>query len=206
MAVVPPNLTQSYHNNQSISNPVFQSILMLIVIVLFSWFVLKPRLATFNDTRAQITAAEAQFKKLDAERNDLDLLVKKLQSSPEEVSIVDEALPLNGRISKVSYLLSDLVGRSGMTLGVLGVDDSSKIVAAGDKEVIKEPFKPGRTLHTITVTASLSGSMEQLKNLLELIEGNARVLDVESLQVLGGDEVTKFRLTVKAYSFEYGAQ
>jgi tRNA (Thr-GGU) A37 N-methylase len=44
--------------------------------------------------------------------------------------------------------------------------------------------------------------MEQLKNLLQLMETNGRVLDVDSLQILGGDPVTKFKIVVKAYAYE----
>lgn len=203
MAVIPPNLTQSYHNNQSLKNPLLQSILVIIVIVLFSWFVLRPRLTTFNESRAQVQAAEAQFSKVESEKRDLDKLINELNSSPDELKAVDEALPLNGRISRVEYMMSQLVSDSGMTLAILGVDDTSKVIAAGDKAVLAEPFMPGRTLHTVTLTVSLTGTIEQLQNLLSLIENNTRVLDVDTLQILGGDEVTTFRLTVKAYSYEH---
>ncbi len=44
--------------------------------------------------------------------------------------------------------------------------------------------------------------MEQFKNLLQLIETSGRVLDIDSVEVIGGEPLTKFRITVKAYAYE----
>lgn len=200
MAILPKNLNETYQKQSS--NPVIQVILVLIVLVLFSWFLFRPRLATFNESRAQLKAAQNQLDTIESDQRDLDRLVKELRASKDEVAMVDEALPLNGRTSKTYMLLDNLVRSSGMSLAVISTDDTSSIISAGDKEMLANPFKSGRTLHTITISASVTGTMEQLKNLLQLMETNGRVLDVQSLQILGGDPVTKFRLTVKAYAYE----
>lgn len=202
MAILPSNLTESYRNKAA-SNPVFQIILVLIVLVLFSWFIFRPQLAKFNESRAEVATAEEQLNKVETDRRELNRLINELQASPDEITIVDEALPLNGRISKANVLLDTLVQTSGMSLAVISADDVVQTIDAGDKDVINNPYQPGRTLHTITINASVTGTMEQLKNLLELIETNGRLLDVDSLQILGGSELTKFRLTIKAYSYEY---
>jgi Tfp pilus assembly protein PilO len=202
MALLPPNLTESYRNKAA-SNPVFQIILVLIVLVLFSWFIFRPQLAKFNESRAAVATAEEQLNKVETDRRELNRLVNELHSSPDEITIVDEALPLNGRISKAYVLLDTLVRASGMSLAVISADDAVQTIDAGDKDVLQNPYQPGRTLHTITIAASVTGTMEQLKNLLQNIETNGRLLDVDSLQILGGSDLTKFRLSIKAYSYEY---
>lgn len=201
MAIIPPSLTETY-KAKSLGSPVIQGVLVLIVLILFSWFIFRPRLAQFNESRAEVNAAKQQLDKIESDQRELNRLVNELRSSPDEVAILDEALPLSGRISKVNVLLDNLVRSSGMTLAVISADDTQKIISAGDKSILQNPYQPGRTLHTITISTSITGTMEQLKNLLQLMETNGRVLDVESLQIMGGDPVTKFRLTVKAYAYE----
>ncbi len=187
---------------QHAGSPVFQSIFFLIVIILFSWFLLKPWLTKTLDGRAELRTNQEVLNALESDQRELNLLVNELKSSPDEITLLDEALPLTGRITKVNVLLDKLVRDSGMTLAVLSADDTQSIISAGDKPVLQNPYNPGRKLHTVTVTASITGTMEQLKSLLQLMETNGRVLDVESLQILGGEPVTKFNLTVKAYSYE----
>lgn len=201
MAINTQNRTTAFAAKQA-GNPVFQSIFLIIVIVLFAWFLLRPWLEKTLDTRAELNTEQKVLDSIQADQRELNRLVNQLRTSPEEIALVDEALPLNGRISKVNVLLDSLVRSSGMTLAVLSADDTQSIVSAGDKTVLANPYQPGRKLHTITVSASITGTMEQLKNLLQLMETNGRVLDVESLQILGGEPVTKFRMTVNAYAYE----
>lgn len=183
-------------------SPIFQAALILIVLVLFSWFILKPWLSKSLDTRAQLNSAQDQLDSIEADQRELNRLVSELQSSPDEVALVDEALPLNGRVSKVNVLLDNLVRTSGMTLSILSSEETKDIVSAGDKTMLANPYQPGRVLHTVTVSAAINGTMEQLKNFLQLMETNGRVLDVSSLEIIGGEPITKFEITVKAYAFE----
>ncbi len=183
-------------------NPIFQAVLILIVLVLFSWFILKPWLSKTLDTRSQLKSAQQQLDALESDQRELNRLVNELRSSPDEIALVDEALPLNGRVSKVNVLLDNLVRTSGMTLSILASEETKNIVSAADKAMLENPYQPGRVLHTVTVSAAISGTMEQLKNFLQLMETNGRVLDVSSLQIIGGEPITKFQITVKAYAYE----
>ncbi len=202
MALIPQNITDTINKNRSTGSNVLQAFLLIVVLVLFSWFLMKPKISQSLQTRAELKVANDQKAKIALDEKEMKALVEKLHSSPDDVALVDEALPLSGRISKVDVLLDKMVRDSGMTLTLLSADDTSKVISAGDKNLLENPFQPGRTLHTMTVSASVSGTMEQLKNLLHLMESNGRVLDVESLQILGGDPVTRFKITVKAYAYE----
>jgi len=196
------NINLNFAKAKNVGNPVLQSTLLIIILLVFSWFLLRPKLSQYFTTRANVQSAQTQLSKVESEQKQLDTLVSQLKSSPDDVKLVDEALPLSGRITKVDVLLNSMVQSSGMTLTVLSSNDTQSIVSAGDKQILQNPFQPGRTLHTITINASVSGTMEQLKNLLQLMETNGRVLDVDSLEIVGGDPVTKFKLTVKAYAYD----
>ncbi len=194
--------TQNSYQRRDFGNPVVQIVLLLIVIVLFSWFILLPKVSKTLTSRSALKASQNQLAKIESDQRELNQLVSKLKSSPEDVALVDEALPLNDRTSKTYVLLDSLVKSSGMTSTLINADDSKDVISAGDKATLQNPYQPGRSLHTITITASISGTMEQFRNLLQLIESNGRVLDVQSVDMIGGESETKFRLVVKAYTYE----
>lgn len=201
MAMNAPTISSNYQR-RDFGNPIVQVVLLLIILVLFSWFILKPKYAQYNQRKADLSTAQSQLKKIQNEQLDLDKLVKQLHSSADDVALLDEAVPLNGRISKVYVLLSGLVQNSGLSLGIISADETQSIISAGDKTTLADPYKGSRTLHTIIVSAQVNGSMEQFKNLLQLIETNGRLLDVDSVEVIGSDTQPKFRIKVKAYAYE----
>lgn len=201
MAMNPPSIINSARRRE-FGNPIIQIVLLLIVLVLVSWFVIKPKITAVIEQRKELKLAEQKMDKVEEDQRDLNRLISELRSSPDEIALVDEALPLNGRVSKAYVLLDGLIRLSGMSSALLSADDTSKFVAAGDKDELQNPYKPGRKLHTITLTTSVTGTMEQFKSLLQIIETNGRVLDVENVNILGGDDETKFRITVNAYSYE----
>lgn len=202
MSINPPSIQNSDNHSKDYNNPIVQIVLLLIVLVIFSWFVLKPKLSHSTETRTNLKAAEAQLGSVKQDQEALGQLVSDLREANDEVSKVDEALPLSGRISKVYVLLDTMVRSSGMTLSLINSDDSSGAISAADKEVLENPYQPGRELHVVTLNTTVSGTMEQFKNLLQLIETNGRVLDIADVKVIGGEPLTKFEISVKAYSYE----
>lgn len=202
MAMNPPQMKNSFQR-RDFGNPAVQIVLAAIILVLFSWFILLPKYHDYQNNRVQLAAAKEQLTKIETDQRDLNRLVNELKSSPEEIEKIDEALPLTGRVSRVYVVLDNLVRSSAMSMSLLSVDDTTDIISAGDKAVLADPYKPGRSLHTLTVSASVVGTMEQFRNLLQLIETSSRVLDVDSVEIVAGDDGSAtFRLTVKAYSYE----
>lgn len=203
MALTPPSISNN-NGRKDFSNPTIQIVILMIIVVLFSWFLLKPKLATTMETRKSLDTANAKLKQIENDKRDLNKLVNELQSSKKEVALVDEALPLGGRISKVNLLLENLVQTSGMTLALMNAEDTDEIISAGNKEVLKNPYQPGRALHTAEISLSVSGNMEQFRNLLQLIETNSRILDIKEVEVAAGENEndTKFIITIQAYAFE----
>ncbi|MDQ3018734.1 MAG: hypothetical protein M3Q64_02600 [bacterium] len=201
MAFSPPSIQLMYHNRQ-LTSPLVQVVLFSIVIVLFSWFIVKPQVAKVRARHSELNIAKAQLAKVDQDGRDLNRLVNQLQASSNEIAITDEALPLNGRATKLHVLLDSLVRSSGMELAQVSVEDLGTIISAGNKQTIENPFGVSRKLQTTTLLASVTGTVDQFKSLLELIETNGRVLDITSMEIMGGEPVTRFRIKVRAYAFE----
>jgi Tfp pilus assembly protein PilO len=202
MAMDTPILNKNAAKIRDYGSPVIQVILLLVVLVLFSWYMIKPKLADLKVTKADLQSSQDQLAGVQQDKKDLTRLISDLHSATTDVAKVDEALPLNDRVSKLYLYMDSLVRSSGMTLTLISQDDVSGSVVAGDKKLLENPFQPGRQLHTISIGTSVSGTMEQFKNLLQLMETSGRVIDVDDIEVIGGDPITKFRLNVKAYSYE----
>ncbi len=201
MAFQAPSIHSVYQNKQ-FNNPLSQIILLLIVISLFSWFLFKPKLSEVITNRHTLTAAKSQLAAIDNEKRELNRLVSQLSSAGGDVSLIDEALPLSGRTSKPHILLENLAKSSGMVVVQITPDNTDDIISAGNKAVLADPFKAARKLNDATFTVSVTGTIDQFKNFLQLLETNGRVLDVTSLEVTGGEDVTKFRIKLKTYSYE----
>lgn len=205
MTLNTPIVKKSYQI-KDFGNPLIQIILLAVIFSLFSWFILKPKYKETMDNRSQLSVAEKQLEQITKDQADLKQLVTKLNASTDQVALVDEALPLNGRISKANVLMESLVQASGMSIAQLTTSDSQKTISAGDKAKIANPFQAQRKLNTITMTLSLTGNLDQFRNLLELIETNGRVLDVETMDVTSDDNGSKFRIIVNAYAYDGGAE
>ena len=201
MAMNPP-INMKSSGRRDFANPIIQIVLLLVVLVLSSWFVVRPKIVATLEQRKLLKAAEQKMSKVEDEEKELNRLIKEIKSSPEDVALVEEALPLNGRASKAYVLLDNLIRLSGMSATLISANDTSDLLSAGDKDELVNPYKPDRELHTVFLTASVTGTMEQFRSLLQIIETNGRVLDVENVNILGGEAETKFRITVKAYSYE----
>lgn len=201
MAFHTPTIESVYKNKQ-INSPLSQIVLMIIIIGLFSWFLFKPKLGTVIAKRTELKESKLQLAAIDNEKRELNRLIMDLQGASDEVAITEEAMPLSGRISKPQILLESLARSSGMLVVQMTPDDTDNIISAGNKAVLADPFAVQRKLMITEFTVTATGTIEQFKNYLQLLETNGRILDVTSLEIDGGEPVTKFRVKVKTYSYE----
>ncbi len=201
MAFNPPSIQNMYDNKQ-LTSPLVQIVLLLVVIVLFSWFLVKPKINESTDLHRTLAAKKQQLGKLQSEKQELNRLISQMQDSAEDIKLLDEAVPLTGRVTKLNVLIENLAQSSGMQIGQLSADGMDEVISAGNKDVLENPYEAKRSLQTATVSVLLIGNIEQFRNFLELLETNGRILDVSSLDVVGGDAVTRFRVKLKAYAYE----
>jgi Tfp pilus assembly protein PilO len=166
-----------------------------------AWFFIRPQAATLKSKRAELQQQQALLEGAQQETKDLSRLVTQLQASDREVALLDEALPLETRVTKLQVLLNSLVTASGMRLGPVNVETAALGVAAGDKKTLDNPFGANRKLQTITLDLMVEGNVDQFRNLLRLIESNSRIVDIVSVDITDETEESSFRIKLKAYSY-----
>jgi Tfp pilus assembly protein PilO len=186
---------------QQLSNPYTQIVLLGVIIALLSFFIVGPKYRAVQSSGADADAISAQRQQVESEKENLAKLMAKLENSKQDIAVTDEALPLNGRVSGLYALLESLVKNSSMQLAEISAADGVTLVVAADKAESKG-LKADRKLLTTKVSLSVVGDMQQLKNLLESIETNPRVMDVDSLNIAANEEGVRFKIELKAYAYE----
>lgn len=188
--------------SQQIQNPMLQSVLIMIVLIVFGWFVIGPKYVKTNETRDKLATLQEQRENLEADQQDLNRLISKLEESESEVKLLDETIPLTGRPTKIALLLETYAQNSGVSLTQLNVSTPEDFVASGNKQELENPFQSNRELATIDVSVTAVGSIEQFRNFLILLEQSGRLIDVDTLNVASGEDSESFNLRLKTYAYE----
>lgn len=193
---------ENFAQRQQITGPLGQSVLLVVVIVLIGWFLVKPAYSAYQERHTSLQTAKQQLSDVEKDKADLDRLVSQLHNSEQDVKITDEALPLNGRISKLDVLINSLATTAGMQVTQIDVPDSADTIAAGNTDEVKDPFGQTRSLQTTKANVFVSGNIDQFRNFLQLLETSGRIIDVSGMNITTGEGVTRFQLTLKAYAYE----
>lgn len=196
-----PNLKQVARSKQ-LQSPIFQSILLIVAGLLLWWFVIAPKYSSVMDKRTELTTINGQKALFEQEQAELNQLIAKLESSDSQVKLLDEALPLSSRPTQIAVLLESYARSSSLQLSQVNIQNLDKTIAAGDKEVLDKPYSVDRSLLTVKVSVSVSGTIDQFKNFLELLETSGRIVDVSSLEVSSADGATKFSVDLTTYAYE----
>lgn len=188
--------------SKQLQSPLLQAVLLIVVVVLFGWFIVIPKYNTVSTQRADLAELEQKRSTLEKDRADLNTLISKMKSSEKDVKLVDEALPLSSRPTRIALLLETFARSSGMETSQISINGLDKTSGAGDKALLDDPYGKPRSLNTVDVTVGLSGTIDQFKNFLTLLENSGRIVDVDKLEVTAGDTATTFHVNIKTYAFE----
>lgn len=179
---------------------VFSLVALLIAFILIMIFLVFPQQSLVSEQKNQLAADAASQQELANYEAKLNSLLSDLQSSSNEANLLllDAAIPLDTRISKVHYLLDSLAKVSGMTVLNINFDSAELVSAAKD-----EPKAGAKgNLKTIEGTANFSGTIEQFKQFLTLLETNSRIVDLDTIEVaVAENSDLLFKLKIKTYFF-----
>ena len=188
---------------QPVRHTLFEVILLVIVAGLFYWFIVLPKQSSNHAQSQQYTALVATQSTLMDNKNKLEAAVADMQSHPEALAEMDEALPLDNRVSKLYIALEQLTQSSAMTVGDINVNYRSDENASGDKTMLANPYAAPRTLQKMVTTLTVTGTFDQFQGLLQKIESSGRLLNVTGIAINPGREnVFDFQVNLEAYYYE----
>ncbi len=183
-----------YHNS------LFEVIVLLVVFLLLAFFVVKPKYNNTSVKSAELKESQEQYKKVETDLENMNNLISKLEKSKEEIALADQALPLHGRITALNLLIDNLVVSSGMKLASITSEDMGDAIVAGDKKLLEDPFGADRKLQLNQITVTVTGPVEQFRQLLKLIESNSRLMDIQTISISNQDEIL-YKIKLKAYFY-----
>ena len=181
---------------------VLESVLLIVIAVLFWWFVVMPKQTSISTSATQLSDLSTQESKISGAAAALQKQITELASNSQNIDELDQALPLGDNLPKINLLMQSIVASSGVTIGSLNVSGaSSNSVVAGNKALLANPYGPTRTLQTYFAAMSVSGSFDQIMSLLQKLENSGRIMDITSLSINGtGPGILALQLNVNIYS------
>ncbi len=181
-------------------NPIMECVLLLVVCGLFYWFMISPKMAQINEQKTVLAQAETDKSKISGTVEDLRKLIDKVSSHSQEVSYLNEAMPLDAKVLRLRMLLEKLGESVGVSVSNVNVTGQTDAPWAGDKAVLDNPYAIPRTVQRLNGTVSAVGTYGQIISFLEKIESSGRVINVNSMSIdssAGGN--LNIMLTFDAY-------
>jgi|GEM_PF-3329204 len=173
---------------------------LVVAIILVLLFLVRPAMSSLGQKKSQLQQIQATYQNAQKDKEQLSQLVQKVHDSKADLTLVDEALPLTDRPTQVEVLLDSLVTASGMKTVELNFQPQDN-TSVGDPQLVANPYGSDRKVVPTAVDLSVTGTMDQLKFLLQQIETNGRVLDVSNIEMTSDGKNTLFKLKLKAYSY-----
>jgi Tfp pilus assembly protein PilO len=164
-------------------NALVEVTLLVVICGLFYWFVILPKQNQVNVKNTQLTQVSAEETKVSGNLVTLQNLVKSLKSDSQDISKLDQAIPLEGNAVRLQLLIQSLAASSGVTVGNISISGQPNAPVAGDKALLANPYVATRTLRTLSGTVFVIGNFSQLQNFLQQIETSGRLMDVTNLTI-----------------------
>jgi Tfp pilus assembly protein PilO len=181
-------------------NSLFEVGVLIVVILLVLYFIVRPKHQQANAKVAELANAQKQYSSVETDRKTLETLVGQLKDKQDEIEVLDQAIPLNGRITSLDLVIDNMVANSGMKLASIINSETESGVVAGDKKLLDDPYGADRTLQSSVVNITVTGPVEQFNQLLKLIENSPRLMDIDSVTISQEQEVL-YKIRLKAYYY-----
>lgn len=187
----------------AMQHTVFEIILLVIVSGLLYWFIISPKITKLNALTVRSNELSADFASLEDNERKFNKAVAEMKAHPEEIADLDEALPLDNRVTKLHLALESLTESSGMTVGDVSVAYKTDAIISGNKEQLTSPFKGTRKLQKMTTALDVTGTYDQFQGLLQKLEQSGRILTITSVEVTPtADQLLNFKITLEAFYYE----
>jgi Tfp pilus assembly protein PilO len=187
---------------QSSRNSLFEVLLFIIVCGLFFWFIVLPKKSEVDGKATDLAQYTDQESKVADSLKTFNSLVQQLSDNSAAITKLDDAIPLRGKTTYLQLLIEHLANSSGVTIGDVNVSGNDSGVAAGDPNLIKDPFKAQRSLQKLSAAVFVAGSFSQLVSFLQAIETSGRVMQVSIISITpAANNSLSLNTTLQAYYY-----
>jgi hypothetical protein len=208
--------------NKKINTLLIVSLIILIGAGAIVYFLDMPKYVATQKKVSEINNLK-NIEKLGASHN---LEIRTAEQSLQEVNWAEMKKRIDDNFSsdpfyasKMEIFFRDIISQSGMSLTSLVFSGSSLMAGVADTgtEKIKSPTKSSSSSTQATrsvspggiagpvkatkVTISVSGTYDQLKELLKIFEKQAYLISVQSINFSGGSVITPYTINVEIYSY-----
>lgn len=202
MATTPPQIQSSDPIRvKAPVNPLF-SILFFLLIVMLGWFLVWPKFSEVKVKSGELRELQSVQDNFGELKANVNRLVEQMKSSRQDIALLDEALPVDNRLSKVYVIVESFAKASGLTLVNINTDTGDALAAPGALGESDTLFKTEKKLFISTMTLSLSGGYDQFVTFLTFLEESSRIVDVDSVDIAPGENgELGFRVKLKSYFY-----
>lgn len=184
------------------SSSSLEIIFLLVFIFLFGWFVLQPKSSALSLREKEKQALLDEESSIDAKVQTLKKLIQEMKQHPKEIALLDEAIPLDSRQTKLEILLFSLAGSAGISVGDINIARRAEEVYATNPEIQKKPFENPRSLKKFMVSIDVFGNFEQLVEFIKKLENSGRLVDIATFALSPTDNnQLNLKLTANSYYF-----
>ena len=181
---------------------VFEAFIMIALLAVSYPYLIHPKQNELSENQARLTNLKKDLGQFEQTKSDLENL-KRILNKPEnaaKINVIDEALPLQTRVTRTYELVDDLISRSALTKGNLSVDQS--IDLAGVFLGKGSEFALQRKVIPVNIDISLTGTIDNFAGFLQLLEQENRVFDLQSLDITPEKEGSlAFHMVLKTYLY-----
>jgi Tfp pilus assembly protein PilO len=187
---------------------------LLITVILFGLsFVIGlvfcfPKFQEMRVAQKELESKETELEQRKAYFEEIDILSEKLKQYPDELAVIDFALPDDFSLPFLFDFFEKIVSRNGLFLTNIsqsqGSQSSPRSSRSSEKTEISDKTESGNKLKESRTSISLSGSYSAFKNFLYSMEKSARLIEVESASFSLPQDKTStlnFNITVKTNSY-----
>ena len=176
--------------------------LLALIMVLFYWFVISPKRTELADLNVKLDGLKGEFSKIEGQKKELERSIDAMNANRDKIAKLDEALPLEGKLTVINLLVEKLAEEAGITLDNVSFSLNADNIAAGNKELLKSPHASARSLKKIIGNLNIRGDLGQIQNFLQKLETSGRIYDISNFQVTA-DQNNQLALSLGISSYYF---
>jgi len=178
---------------------------VIVICLVVGYFVFWPAASGYKTARIDFANLSTTKQDLLQQQANLESLKNDISERSDFISKTEEAMPTTSQIPELIVTLSNFANNNSLYI----TNFSPKEVASTTAGGAVNPANPAPVLNynTVEIDFDITGSYSDLKQFIKDIETNIRPIDIVSISVSGGGQISSttsaesLRFSIKAYVY-----